>query len=71
KYPAQHDDCFDVLKFLDDDDLDMSKSMLPKNADLTRVFVVGDSAGGNLAHHVAYRACGFEFKRLKVCQFID
>ncbi|PWA41009.1 Alpha/beta hydrolase fold-3 [Artemisia annua] len=65
KYPAQHDDCFDVLKFLDDD-LDMSKSMLPKNADLSRVFVVGDSAGGNLAHHVAYRACGFDFKRLKV-----
>nr|GEV66273.1 probable carboxylesterase 18 [Tanacetum cinerariifolium] len=70
KYPAQHDDCFDVLKFLDDDDLDMSKSMLPKNADLTRVFVVGDSAGGNLAHHIAYRACGFEFKRLKVAGVI-
>ncbi|KAI3771906.1 hypothetical protein L6452_03078 [Arctium lappa] len=65
RYPAQHDDCFDVLKFLDDDHENSSKS-LPENANISRCFVAGDSAGGNLAHHVAQRACEFNFRRLKV-----
>nr|XP_043628509.1 probable carboxylesterase 18 [Erigeron canadensis] len=64
KYPAQHDDCFDVLKFLDDDE--NRKKFLPKNANLLRCFVAGDSAGGNLAHHVALRACEFNFRHVKV-----
>ena len=64
RYPAQHDDCFDVLKFLDDE-ANRSKS-LPENANLLRCFLAGDSAGGNLAHHVAQRACEFNFRRLKV-----
>ncbi|KAL7592630.1 hypothetical protein Lser_V15G33284 [Lactuca serriola] len=64
RYPAQHDDCFDVLNFLDDEDT-KSKS-LPENANMLRCFVAGDSAGGNLAHHVAQRACEFNFRRLKV-----
>lgn len=68
KFPAQHDDCFDVLKFLDDD-VNRSKS-LPENANLSQCFVAGDSAGGNLAHHVAHRACEFGFKRLKVYLYI-
>ncbi|KAI3496093.1 hypothetical protein L1887_38443 [Cichorium endivia] len=63
-YPAQHDDCFDVLKFLDEE-ANRSKSM-PENANLLRCFLAGDSAGGNLAHHVAQRACEFNFQRLKV-----
>ncbi|CAI9293535.1 unnamed protein product [Lactuca saligna] len=64
RYPAQHDDCFDVLKFLDDEE-NRSKS-LPENANLLRCFLAGDSAGGNLAHHVAQRACEFNFRQLKV-----
>ncbi|XP_023760676.1 probable carboxylesterase 18 [Lactuca sativa] len=64
RYPAQHDDCFDVLKFLDDEE-NRSKS-LPENANLLRCFLAGDSAGANLAHHVAQRACEFKFERLKV-----
>ncbi|XP_071729631.1 probable carboxylesterase 18 [Rutidosis leptorrhynchoides] len=64
KFPVQHDDCFDVLRFLDDD-VNSSKS-LPKNANLSRIFVGGDSAGGNLAHHVAHRACEYDFKHIKV-----
>ncbi|KAI3801704.1 hypothetical protein L1987_29816 [Smallanthus sonchifolius] len=63
RYPVQHNDCFDVLKFLDDDE-NMSKS-LPQNANISRCFLVGDSAGGNIAHHVAQRACEFKFKQLK------
>ncbi|CAI9293536.1 unnamed protein product [Lactuca saligna] len=64
RYPAQHDDCFDVLKFLDDEE-NRSKC-LPENANLLRCFLAGDSAGGNLAHHVAQRACEFNFRRLMV-----
>ncbi|KAI3709256.1 hypothetical protein L2E82_39016 [Cichorium intybus] len=64
RYPAQHDDCFDVLKFLDDEE-NRSKS-LPENANLSRCFLAGDSAGGNLAHHVSQRACEFNFRRLKI-----
>lgn len=64
RYPAQHDDCFDVLKFLDDEE-NRSK-YLPENANIWRCFVAGDSAGGNLAHHVAQRACEFSFHQLKV-----
>ncbi|XP_023755672.1 probable carboxylesterase 18 [Lactuca sativa] len=64
RYPAQHDDCFDVLKFIDDEE-NRSKC-LPENANLLRCFLAGDSAGGNLAHHVAQRACEYNFRRLKV-----
>ncbi|KAK4724517.1 hypothetical protein R3W88_027296 [Solanum pinnatisectum] len=53
KYPAQYDDGFDVLKFLDNE---KNRELLPENVDLSRCFLAGDSAGGNLAHHVAKRA---------------
>ncbi|KAI3811343.1 hypothetical protein L1987_21064 [Smallanthus sonchifolius] len=64
RYPVQHNDCFDVLKFLDDEE-NRPKS-LPENANISRCFIAGDSAGGNIAHHVAQRACEFKFKQLKV-----
>ncbi|TQE06318.1 hypothetical protein C1H46_008087 [Malus baccata] len=51
RYPSQYDDGFDVLTFLDQND-----DVLPKNADRSRVFFAGDSAGANLAHHLAVRA---------------
>ncbi|KAL1077768.1 hypothetical protein V6Z11_D10G117900 [Gossypium hirsutum] len=41
-------------------------ALLPENADLSRCFLAGDSAGGNIAHHVAVRACGAGFETLKV-----
>ncbi|CAL5368937.1 unnamed protein product [Camellia sinensis] len=62
RYPAQYDDGFDVLKFLDDN----KSQVLPENADLSRCFLAGDSAGANLAHHVAYRAAESNFQKLKV-----
>lgn len=49
--PSQYDDGFDVLKFLDVN----HDGVLPKAADLSRCFLAGDSAGANLAHHVAVR----------------
>ncbi|PQM35730.1 putative carboxylesterase 18 [Prunus yedoensis var. nudiflora] len=51
RYPSQYDDGFDVLTFLDRND-----DALPKNADRSRCFLAGDSAGANVAHHVAVRA---------------
>nr|XP_043626992.1 probable carboxylesterase 18 [Erigeron canadensis] len=63
-YPAQYDDGIDVLKFLDDEE---NRSIcLLQNANFSRCFVAGDSAGGNIAHHVAQRACQTKFKQLKV-----
>lgn len=58
RYPSQYEDGFDVLKYLDDNP--------PAKADLSRCFIAGDSAGGNLAHHVTARAGDVEFRNLKV-----
>ncbi|XP_057792132.1 probable carboxylesterase 18 [Salvia miltiorrhiza] len=52
KYPCQYDDGFDALKFIND----ANRDVLPPCADLRRCFLAGDSAGGNIAHHVAVRA---------------
>ncbi|PWA53634.1 Alpha/beta hydrolase fold-3 [Artemisia annua] len=63
RFPSQYDDGIDVLKFLDED---QSHKSLPDNADMRRCFVSGDSAGGNLAHHVCVRASQNSFQQLKV-----
>ncbi|KAI3943425.1 hypothetical protein MKX01_011811 [Papaver californicum] len=52
KYPCQYDDAFDVLKFIEG----KRCKEFPSSADLSRCFLVGDSAGGNIVHHVAVRA---------------
>ncbi|XP_043697776.1 probable carboxylesterase 18 isoform X2 [Telopea speciosissima] len=64
RFPSQYDDGFDTLKFLDETDFD--KFGFPANADLSKCFLAGDSAGGNLAHHVAVRSGRADFKRVKV-----
>ncbi|KAL2334440.1 hypothetical protein Fmac_015653 [Flemingia macrophylla] len=48
RYPAQRDDGLDVIKFID-----QNVGVLPRSADVSKCFLAGDSAGGNLAHHVA------------------
>ncbi|KAL2926451.1 putative carboxylesterase 18 [Bienertia sinuspersici] len=69
-WPAQYDDGFDVLRFLDD--VEMREKIrdfdILANADLSRCFLAGDSAGGNIAHHVAVRACESEaqFKTVRI-----
>ncbi|KAL7216057.1 hypothetical protein ACSBR1_028075 [Camellia fascicularis] len=60
-YPAQYDDGFDILTFLDDN----KSQVLLENADLSRCFLAEDSAGVNLAHHVVYRAAESNFQKLK------
>lgn len=52
KCPSQYDDGFDALKFIDAH----HSEILPSNTDLGKCFIGGDSAGGNIAHHVIARA---------------
>ncbi|XVF58907.1 hypothetical protein PTKIN_Ptkin07bG0103600 [Pterospermum kingtungense] len=66
-YPSQYDDGFDVLKLLND----RGAAILPENGDLSRCFLAGDSAGANLAHHVAVRACKAGFQTLKVVGLVS
>ncbi|CAN0917545.1 Probable carboxylesterase 18 [Linum grandiflorum] len=70
RFPCQYEDGFDILRFLDaDNNGDRDASVLPPNADITKCFLAGDSAGANLAHHVAVRAGRVgqdKFRRLRV-----
>ncbi|KAH9296859.1 hypothetical protein KI387_028541 [Taxus chinensis] len=52
KFPAAYDDCFAALAWLNNADV---YDYLPRNADLARCFLMGDSAGGNIVHHVGCR----------------
>ncbi|KAL3628957.1 hypothetical protein CASFOL_028003 [Castilleja foliolosa] len=64
KYPSQYDDGLDALRFIDA----QNYAILPASADLSKCFVMGDSAGGNIAHHVTVRALqnGNRFEKLKI-----
>ncbi|XP_065847914.1 probable carboxylesterase 18 [Euphorbia lathyris] len=62
RYPAQIEDCFDTLRFIDTTEIEGFSS----NADLKRCFMAGDSAGGNLVHHVAVKASGNEFNQVNL-----
>ncbi|XP_043718655.1 probable carboxylesterase 18 [Telopea speciosissima] len=64
RFPSHYDDGFDTLKFLDE--AKTENFGFPANADLSRCFLAGDSAGGNLAHHVAVRSGKADFKRVRV-----
>ncbi|KAK9062969.1 hypothetical protein SSX86_016839 [Deinandra increscens subsp. villosa] len=64
RHPAQHDDGLDVLKFLDVEDNRSKWS--PENANISRCFIAGDSAGGHIAHFVFQRASQFNFLQLQV-----
>ncbi|CAN0891041.1 Probable carboxylesterase 18, partial [Linum grandiflorum] len=66
--PSQYEDGFDVLKFVDENSLDeiMEKAGVSCKVDLKRCHVAGDSAGGNLAHHVAVKAQTHSFSKLEV-----
>lgn len=44
------------------DEIKSSDGLLPPNANLKQCFIAGDSAGGNLAHHVAHKAGEYNFR---------
>ncbi|XP_065880456.1 probable carboxylesterase 18 isoform X1 [Euphorbia lathyris] len=62
RYPAQIEDCFDVLKFIDSTEIEEG---FTKNADLKRFFIAGDSSGANLVHYLTVKASEYEFSRVK------
>lgn len=66
RYPSQYDDGFDVVKFLDEND-----AVLPSVADVSKCFLAGDSAGANLAHHVAVRVGKSGLRNLKVIGLVS
>ncbi|XVF63476.1 hypothetical protein PTKIN_Ptkin09bG0089600 [Pterospermum kingtungense] len=66
RYPSQYEDGFDVLKFIDNPDFKGFPPSVNTNSNRIQLFVAGDSAGGNLAHHVALKACQYQFSRLNL-----
>ncbi|PNX84485.1 putative carboxylesterase 18-like protein [Trifolium pratense] len=66
RYPSQYEDGESVLKFLDE-----NKSVLPENADMSKCFIAGDSAGANIAHHVAVRVCKAGLQRIRVIGLVS
>ncbi|CAN1121409.1 Probable carboxylesterase 17 [Linum perenne] len=60
RLPAACDDGFSALRWLaslaDQNDASSSESWLSSVADFQRVFLIGDSSGGNLVHQIAVRA---------------
>ncbi|RWV93541.1 hypothetical protein GW17_00044001 [Ensete ventricosum] len=55
RYPAPYEDGVDVLRFLDRGGPLYADPLAADLADLSRCFLVGDSAGANICHHVARR----------------
>ncbi|KAK9735587.1 hypothetical protein RND81_04G214300 [Saponaria officinalis] len=69
KFPAQYDDGLDVLNFLDKRRHEIDA--WPNNADVSRCFIAGDSAGGNISHNVTVSACTSRFSNLKILGLIN
>ncbi|KAK7384719.1 hypothetical protein VNO78_30420 [Psophocarpus tetragonolobus] len=53
RLPIAYEDCYTSLEWLSDQ---VYSESLFQDANITRVFLSGDSAGGNIAHHVAMKA---------------
>eukprot|EP01018_Ginkgo_biloba_P007959 Gb_39438 [translate_table: standard] len=51
KYPAAYEDCLAAIKWA----CSHGQLHLPSNADMSRCFLMGDSAGGNIVHRVGCR----------------
>ncbi|KAK9149650.1 hypothetical protein Scep_008407 [Stephania cephalantha] len=63
RLPIAYEDCFSSLAWLSDQ---VGKEPFLKQADLSRVFLSGDSAGGNITHNVALRATEFGVKNVRI-----
>ncbi|GAB4837492.1 hypothetical protein Ancab_002353 [Ancistrocladus abbreviatus] len=56
--PTQYDDGLEARKFIDRTKIDG----FPEKTDIGKCFLAGDSAGRNLAHHVAVQAASSSFR---------
>ncbi|KAG0592334.1 hypothetical protein KC19_1G243700 [Ceratodon purpureus] len=63
KFPVAYDDSYKAFEWLQSEE---ATPHMPPNVDYSRVFLSGDSAGGNIAHHVALRAAGKDLGRVKL-----
>lgn len=63
-FPCAYDDGFDTLKCIEA----QNYAVLPSKTDLSKCFIAGDSAGGNIVHHVTHRACkdSHQFKKVRI-----
>ncbi|KAF8679111.1 hypothetical protein HU200_045874 [Digitaria exilis] len=64
RFPAAYDDGVATLHYLDANALPADVATVP--VDLSSCFLAGDSAGGNIAHHVAQRWASMSAARLRV-----
>ncbi|KAE8730544.1 putative ethylene receptor family protein [Hibiscus syriacus] len=64
--PTQYEDGLKVLKFIDD----VNQWAEGANANLKHCFIAGDSAGGNLAHHIVVKANEHKFRNLRLIGMI-
>ncbi|KNA04522.1 hypothetical protein SOVF_198920, partial [Spinacia oleracea] len=73
KFPSQYNDGYAILKFLEEPQNRLGIPHWPKNADISTVFLAGDSAGGNLVHYLAvnYAKSSSSFSHLKIAGIIN
>ncbi|GLJ18760.1 hypothetical protein SUGI_0335020 [Cryptomeria japonica] len=64
RLPVAYDDCFTAVTWLRQ--RHSRESWLSSHADFSRCFLAGDSAGGNIAHHVALRCAEVDVKPLEM-----
>ncbi|XP_022976179.1 probable carboxylesterase 17 [Cucurbita maxima] len=64
RLPAAYEDCYSSLEWL----AHQASCFEPwlQNADLSRVFLAGDSAGGNIVHHVALKTMKTNISNLTI-----
>ncbi|KDP33601.1 hypothetical protein JCGZ_07172 [Jatropha curcas] len=63
RLPIAYDDCYSSLEWLSHQ---VSVEPWLQSADLSRVFLSGDSAGGNISHNVAIRASSDKLPHVKI-----
>ncbi|KAJ7560494.1 hypothetical protein O6H91_04G132200 [Diphasiastrum complanatum] len=66
RYPAAYDDSFGVLKWLQSE----GQKTLPSNADLSCCVLMGDSAGGNIVHHIGCKAAAEDLKPVRISRHV-
>ncbi|XP_047069026.1 probable carboxylesterase 15 [Lolium rigidum] len=73
RLPAAQHDGETVLSWLSGHAASGADSWLAESADFERVFVWGDSCGGNMAHHVAVRngsGCGLDIGPVRIAGYV-
>lgn len=69
RLPVAYDDCFSAVEWVRQQAQTLNEageSLLRSYCDFSRCFLAGDSAGGNIAHHVALRVAKADMKPLHI-----